>query len=585
MNVQATDMLRSLLETSERERAALRQTLDDVLGFQRLAETVGASKDVSSLAQALAASLGRVVPWVAATVRSGGGAGPWKELFSQGMVSAASEAFRELEEDAVVRWAVESLRPASIPPMEGADGRGWILVPLVVQDRVVGLAGLIPAIPSEDLTGHQMEMLRLVAAQAAAALDNLGHIEELRGNWDELHGLYGIAQMLGSSLDVDGLFRIANQAIQERWAPKAVAMELLGAAPRRFADGAAWERCASLLSSGGVPDAPLVIGRNLSHGAELDALGADMAIVVGLSTAERRHGTLMVAHSDEGFAGGRKDALEWFEAVAKLLSASLENARLYEEILATNRRMAQLQESMILSGRLAGIGQLAGGIAHEINNPLQVILGRVQILQMRCQGPENVHADLKRVESETMRIAQIVRGMQEFARQEADDATERRPVPLSGVVDAVLELVGFRLRRHRIEVVREGFEIPLAVLGNVDELKQMVLNLCQNAIQAMPGGGTLAVQLSRRGDQAVLEIRDTGPGIPAEDIDRVFDPFFTRHPGGTGMGLAIGYSVAQRHGGTIHAVPGLVGGATLRVVLPSCDLVTGKTESGSGRPR
>lgn len=582
MNVQATDMLRSLLETSERERAALRQTLDDVLGFQRLAETVGASKDVSSLVEALATTLGRVVPWVAATVRLGDGAGPSKELFAQGMVPAASEAFRELEEDAVVRWAVESLRPARIPPMEGVDGRGWIVVPLVVQNRAVGVVGLIPSVPSDDLTEHQMEMLRLIAAQAAAALDNLGHIEDLRGNWDELQGLYGIAQMLGSSLDVDGLFRIANQAIQERWAPNAVAMELLGPQPRRFSSGAAWEDCAPLLALGSGDASVQVVGRNLSHGAELKKLGSRVAIVVPLSTTQRRHGALLVAHSDEGFAGVRKDVLQWFEAVAKLLSAALENARLYEELLAANRRMAQLQERMILSGRLAGIGQLAGGIAHEINNPLQVILGRVQILQMRCEGSENVHADLKRVESETMRIAQIVRGMQEFARQEADDAAERRPVPLSGVVDSVLELVGFRLRRHRIEVVREGFDAPVAVLGNVDELKQMVLNLCQNAIQAMPGGGTLSVQLSRRDDQAVLEVRDTGSGIPAEDIDRVFDPFFSRHPGGLGMGLAIGYSVAQRHGGTIHAVGGLVSGATLRVVLPFHDLA-GKTESDNER--
>ncbi len=584
MNVQATDMLRSLLETSERERAALHRTLDDVLGFQRLAETVGASKDVSSLAQALAATLGHVVPWVAATVRLGDGTGPSRELFAQGMVPAASESFRELEEDAVLRWAAESLRPARIPPMEGADGRGWIVVPLVVQGRAVGLVGLIPSVPADDLTEHQMEMLRLIAAQAAAALDNLGHIEELRGNWDELQGLYGIARLLGSSLDVDGLFRIANQAIHERWAPKAVAMEFLGGAPRRFSSGAPWEDCAPLLSLGSGEASIQVIGQNLSHGAELAGLDARVAIVVPLSSAERRHGALLVAHSDEGFAGDGPDVLQWFDAVAKLLSAALENARLYEELLAANRRMAQLQERMILSGRLAGIGQLAGGIAHEINNPLQVILGRVQILQMRCEGSENVHADLKRVESETMRIAQIVRGMQEFARQEADDAADRRPVPLSGVVDAVLDLVGFRLRRHRIEVVREGSDASVAVLGNVDELKQMVLNLCQNAIQAMPGGGTLSVQLARRDDQAVLEIRDTGPGIPAEDIDRVFDPFFTRHPGGIGMGLAIGYSVAQRHGGTIHAVPGLVGGATLRVVLPLCD-PSGKTDSGNDRRR
>jgi signal transduction histidine kinase len=105
------------------------------------------------------------------------------------------------------------------------------------------------------------------------------------------------------------------------------------------------------------------------------------------------------------------------------------------------------------------------------------------------------------------------------------------------------------------------------VEGDLDQLRHVVLNLCLNAIQAMPRGGVLAVEILVHGDQAVLEISDTGPGIPPQDLERIFDPFFTRGDG-MGLGLAIAFAVAQRHGGTLHAVPGLSNGAKFRLLLP-----------------
>jgi len=569
MSGQSFEMLRSLLETSERERASLRQTLDDVLSFQRLAETVGESPDLESLASAMASTFARVVPWSAITIRIGDGNCSSREIHSQGMGPQAIQRFRELEEEAVLRWAMESLRPTRIPSMDGPDGPGWIVVPLVVQRRTVGMAAMIPAVDPAGMGAHQMDMLRLIGAQAAAAMDNLGHMADMRRNWGELHSLYEVASTLGRSLEVEHLFQTVVQAIDERCQAKVVALGFVEPSQRAiriFSSGAAAEDCRGLLDLGLLSNDVVSLDASLSHGPDLDRLAASAALVVPLAASGRHLGSLLVAHDSTEFveSTGSRD---WLAALSRLLSASLENARLYEELMASNRRMSELQSRMIQAGRLAGIGQLAGGIAHEINNPLQVILGRIQILQVRCEGQANVITDLGRLETETMRIAQIVRGMQEFARQQ-NDAVERRPVPISVIAESVLELVGFRLKRHRIELVREGFESAPVVMCDQDELKHLVLNICQNAIQAMPSGGTMVVRLLEREGQAVLEVSDTGAGIPPEDLDRIFDPFFSRRTEGMGMGLATGYAIAQRHGGSLYAVPGLSEGAMMRVVLP-----------------
>ena len=142
MSISPEERLRELLDESERERAALRQSLEGVQDFQKLAAAVGASDDPSNIVDTLVATLGHVVPWLAATVRLERAEGGRREVFRQGLVPAAEDAFRELEEDAVVRCAMESHRPMLVPSHDGPGGREWIIVPLVVRNRPVGLVGM-----------------------------------------------------------------------------------------------------------------------------------------------------------------------------------------------------------------------------------------------------------------------------------------------------------------------------------------------------------------------------------------------------------------------------------------------------------
>jgi signal transduction histidine kinase len=564
--------LERLLGESERERAELLDTVRDTLHLQRMADEAGSSSELSPLLRSFVRALGRIVPWTAAEVRLRGSVGDRRLsriALREGCGPNMETEIRELDEEGVLEWALESLKPTALPSLGDPRGPGWLLVPLVVQGADIGFALLRTVPPPDSLTAHHLEMVRLVASQTAVALDNIAHIDEIRHGYIELRSLHDVAASLGRSLDPQSLFDTVLKALRERMDPPVVALGIFrptGEPMRLMAEGAGPESCQGMLARIVSAGRTQRLDVSLGSGQDMERLGCRRAIGFPLLHGDGDClGALLVAE-----AGGNvldaPDAVEWLEAVSHLLAAAVDNARLFEDVVTANHRMSDLQSSMIQAGRLAGIGQLAGGIAHEINNPLQVILGRIQILQVRNSEQPEVLADLGRVETEIMRIAHIVRGLQNFARQDESEP-EGKPSRLSTLTESVLELVGYRLRRQGIVVVRIGFDDSPLIAGDLEQLRHVVLNLCLNALHAMPRGGTLWLETKVHEDQAVLEVADTGPGIPTEDLERIFDPFFARS-GGMGLGLAIGFAVAQRHGGSLHAVPGLAMGAKFRLILP-----------------
>jgi signal transduction histidine kinase len=454
-----------------------------------------------------------------------------------------------------------------------ADSRrsGWLVVPLLVQGADIGFALVKPLAVAGSLTEHHMELVRLIAAQTAVALDNIAHIDEIRHGYGELRSLHRVAASLGRSLDFAKLFETLKDSLRERMDPHVVALGIFQSESepmRVLSHGADPESCKGLLTRIARAAASVRLDSSLTSGKDLGLLGCRRALGFPLLHGDGEGeclGALLVAEA-EGALLDAPDAVEWLEALSHLLAASVDNARLFEDVVTANNRMSDLQSRLIQAGKLAGIGQLAGGIAHEINNPLQVILGRVQILQVRNEGHPEILADLSRVETEIMRIAHIVRSLQNFARQEGGEQ-KGKAMRLSGLTESVMELVGHRMRRQGIAVERIGFEDSPLVSGDLEELRHVVLNLCLNAVQAMPKGGMLTLETRVHESQAVLEVTDTGPGIRPEDLDKIFDPFFAR-TGGMGLGLATGFAVAQRHGGSLHAVGGQTTGAKMRLVLP-----------------
>jgi PAS domain S-box-containing protein len=218
--------------------------------------------------------------------------------------------------------------------------------------------------------------------------------------------------------------------------------------------------------------------------------------------------------------------------------------------------------------RLAALGMLAAGVAHEVNTPITGISSYAQMLLSDTAENDPRYEILKKVERQTFRAARIVNNLLEYAR---DKSGERRPVALTPVVVEAVELLGDRLSRRAIEVDLRRPEAEVMVLGCDGELQQVFTNLVANAADAMADqGGKLTVTIETAGDRARVAIADTGPGIPPERLEKIFQPFFSTKltRGGTGLGLSISYDIVRRHGGDLKASSRPGEGACFVVELP-----------------
>ncbi len=233
-------------------------------------------------------------------------------------------------------------------------------------------------------------------------------------------------------------------------------------------------------------------------------------------------------------------------------------------------RVEQRTREFVRAARLAGLGTLAAGIAHEINNPLASIAGCAEGLERKLRGggvtPEQQREYLQIIAKEAYRAHEITSRLLEFARSEPAAPVNFAIGELMGEIGILLEHQ-LSSRGIRLESSCEADMPPLR--GNPSECKQVLLNLLHNAIDASPVNGSIRVACSRDRGDAVLEVEDQGPGIPADQLERIFDPFFTtKAPGkGTGLGLAIVHRIVEAHGGRIEVV-NTGHGALFRVRIP-----------------
>jgi PAS domain S-box/PAS domain S-box len=229
----------------------------------------------------------------------------------------------------------------------------------------------------------------------------------------------------------------------------------------------------------------------------------------------------------------------------------------------------KMQEQLIMQDRLASIGQMASGIAHELNNPLTSVIGFSELLLGKDLAAD-VREDLTTINREAKRTANVVRGLLAFARKQG---TEKALVDINSSVQGVLQLRSYEQRVNNIKVnVRFAFDLP-QILGNGDQLQQVFLNIIANAEQAMleaHHGGSLTIVTERVGDIVKASIGDDGPGISEENMKKLFTPFFTTKVvgKGTGLGLSICHGIVSEHGGKIYAVSEVGKGATFVVEFP-----------------
>lgn len=234
--------------------------------------------------------------------------------------------------------------------------------------------------------------------------------------------------------------------------------------------------------------------------------------------------------------------------------------------MSDGRDEAGFESGLLRIGRQLALGQLAPGVVHELNNPLFAILGLLEFQLAETPPGTKGHERLQLVQQSALEIKEIVRTILEFAREHVD---ERGEVSLAAAAGEAARLFRRTSVARDLELAVEARDDAVDVLGSPNRLKQLFLALYQNAHQAMPGGGTVTVEVSRDGGAVVALVRDTGGGVAPEALPRLFEPFFTTRGDAPGLGLALARAVARDAGGELELASTGPEGACFRLRLPA----------------
>jgi signal transduction histidine kinase len=281
-------------------------------------------------------------------------------------------------------------------------------------------------------------------------------------------------------------------------------------------------------------------------------------------------GTLTVSNDEIGVNFAPED-LQLLELLAPQIAASVHNAKLYQELQESIDAKRLASKRLIQSARLAAVGEMAAGVAHELNNPLTTITGFVELALDEIPAENPSHADLELVLRESLRAKEVVRRLLDFSRPLEGF---RIRSDINDMISEVIAIIQHLAHTTGVELRMELWnELPWMQVDR-NQIKQVFLNLFQNALQAMPNGGVLLIQTSLRIQDAsewvTVQVHDTGEGIQPENLQRIFEPFFTtRPPGkGSGLGLAVSYGIIQDHDGMIEVESTPNTGSVFTIWLP-----------------
>jgi signal transduction histidine kinase len=280
-------------------------------------------------------------------------------------------------------------------------------------------------------------------------------------------------------------------------------------------------------------------------------------IVVPLVMKENPLGLMLLGKklSKEDFT---HEELEFLDGFSLQIFLAISRGLIHREMILKDRHLMQ-------SEKLASLGQLAAGIAHEIRNPLGIISGSAETL-LKQEDSETHREMAQYIVEESERINSMVNNFLNFARPKDP---RFQSCDLVDLLSKTLRLITPQAKSHKIDIVGAIPDKPLVVTIDREQIQQAIMNIVLNALEAMPTGGVCSVALSGNGkDQVIIKFSDTGGGIPKENLPRIFDPFFTTKDKGTGLGLSIAHTIIEKHGGAISVTATPQGGTTFVISLP-----------------
>ena len=476
------------------------------------------------------------------------------------------------------RFEIERMHPNALAGYDEGI-RSYLCVPLKARDEITGALQFRTAQPNA-YDDHHVILAERIGFLVGAALDNARLYEETRNaeeaerrRSEELRALLATASILATPISFDDkvsgvmeeLARIADADLCVFRVAESDGLRLIGFAgspPPGFdllpygqnVPATVIEQRRTLVIDD-YPNHPLVSPNFLARGVKSTLCAPVMSkgsVLGEISVSSLRHGH---------FTTERVDLLM---AIINSLGTLLENARLEEE-------QKRAEEHVREAGRLASIGELAAGVAHEINNPLTSVLGYSEMLLSKPL-PDAMRSGIETVYAEAQRAAKVVQNLLFFARR---SGPKKRLLVLNSVIERALEMKSHDFRRNNINVITELSSALPQTTVDEHQMIQVILNILANAEQAMQdrNNGQITVRSTNSEGKIEISITDDGPGISPSHLKRIFEPFFTtKEVGqGTGLGLSVSYGTVKQHGGDIWADSTEGQGTTFHITLPIVD--------------
>ena len=601
------------------EKEQYKSSLNELQKILDLCRVISSSQDLKDILHQLLFLLSQILPSRGCAVFVGketdSGIAP---ILSSNFTPELQQVLAQHFEEGIIHWILNERRLCLIPSFENEkttslqDG-DFAVIPLNDNDTNFGFIWIACTIGQEDITAETNKLIWVLSSHASIAIMNCLHRQRMEEKINELKLLTSINTLKGDILR-QGLPRDATQSSQEansktpskdesegslqsffKQFKTLISHELKLETGYLFLGGKEIsDQTVSLAQLEGMPIIDHVEMRKLLRVSDKEqvrleggdffkssyplvsrALGSEGMALLSLSPSDMKGAYLLFPLSSEDIQ--RMPMLQsLLQAVALHARAMAENIDLYDSLLMANRNLTAMQWQLVNSGKMAALGQLAGGVAHEINNPLQIMLGRIQMIQLMAEGKKetrekeknNIKEELGLVTDEILRIRDIVRNLLDFSRQGKRE-TSFAPVSLNDTIQEVLALLHHQFISNQVDLKINLSPENARVLGNKNQIKQVLINLIINAVHAMEQEPRiLQIESGTHDGQVYAAIRDSGIGIPQDNLHRIFEPFFSTKTSGTGLGLSISYGLIKDHKGTLEVESQVCQGTCFTIRLP-----------------
>lgn len=468
--------------------------------------------------------------------------------------------------------------------------RSALSVPLVGKSGPVGVLSLNNSTQRNCFTRDDLDLLSAIGTQAGIAVENARLHQQVAETNRQLTATVDHLRNLTSSLismtepSLDTSLQTMLDAALEGTGARAGVLSVLDQGDSSYT-----------IEAVGYDEGLLLSGDGNDWPAAAAAITADYDVLTGVSepsshtmvrvlSADRKPVGLLkiLAHPDgEGFDAAD---CEFVDALVEHAAIVVHNSMLYQQaeagrqaLQAAYTELSDKQERLIHSEKLAAIGEMAAKVCHEINNPLTAISGCTQLMRRKlgteASPPDHAEAYeryLATIATETARCSRITSELLQSTRR---STAAFHPFDLHDILNHSVAVLDYGEHSEQMVVADFDFDIP-RLLGDAQQMTQVFLNLLTNAADAMPDGGRIHISTrlsgghGAGGDTVQIRIRDEGPGIPEEDPLRLFDPFYTTKPGGTGLGLTICRGIVEKHKGILHLANAPEGGAEATILIP-----------------